>query len=209
MILLQHFSVLVIILSLNASVHSAKPQAGIMMFSRRDNPGLPEGGMVMSKRDLGNFPARSWTTQGDWTKDGKHSGGPHAAMLPYNQMYLKTVSLLDIEDRKKESKPGNILFLNRLIKVQPFRFRFDVISLSDGAKPGRAWLLNRLNKPQPNPKPQLQPQTPAVIPDRCQGNHVVSKTKAWAGRQICPVEPSKLVKPRKHALSFGISYGRG
>ena len=115
-------SVLVTIMSLNAEVHTAKPQDGILFFLRSFHPGLAEQAIMMTKRGVRPFSVSSWTPESDWMPDGRHTGAPQAMRLPFSQIYHKFVGLLGIKERKKESKTGRSWFLNRLTKFQPFTF---------------------------------------------------------------------------------------
>ena len=115
MFLFIPLSVFVIIVSLNEAVHTAKPQNGLLFLTRSFHSRLPEQAIMMTKRDI-----RSWTLDGDWTPNGRHTGAPQAKRLPFSQMYKKYVCLLGIKERKKESETGRSWFLNRLTKFQPF-----------------------------------------------------------------------------------------
>ena len=102
MMLFIPLSVLVAVMSRNAAVHTAKPQDCIWFFSRSFYPELPEQAIMMSKRGVRPFSASSWTVDGAWTPDGRHTGAPHAKIIQFSQIYHKYVCLLGIEERKKE-----------------------------------------------------------------------------------------------------------
>ena len=97
--LLHPLSVLVTILSLNAAAPTAKPHGGLQVFSRNFNPGLLEGGIMMSKRGVGHFPVRwfNGTPGRAWFLNRLHKPQPQAqAVLPDwcqgNRVVSKTIA---------------------------------------------------------------------------------------------------------------------
>ena len=128
MLLLHPLSVLVITLFHNVTVPSAKPQNGKLTFSGSYHPGLPEEGIMMSKRGVGHFPVRWYTGMPGraWFRSRLHKPQPQAqAVVPDWCQGNRVVSKTIARARKHicPEEPSKL--------VEPRKYR-DIVGMSYG-----------------------------------------------------------------------------